>query len=357
VITSGDDYAIHQTSHPIAVPASGDLNHYDRYFFNGYTTGGELFFAAALGVYPNRDVIDAAFSVVRDGQQLSVLASGRCPTDRLRTAIGPIRVVVLAPLRMLRVVVDAPDQGLRAELVFRARTLPVQEPPFRRTAGHRTLFDYTRMTQWGGWDGWIDVDGEPVECSSSEVLGTRDRSWGTRPVGERAPGAPGPPPQFFWLWAPVNFDDVCVHFDVNEEGDGGRWHQTGLVVPVGAGEPTVMPAVDYRLAWRPGTRRIESFELDRVPWHGGRQTMRLTPVLDFQMVGIGYFHPEWSHGTWHGELAVTGERWPVPVDDPVALHHLHIQTLCHATLGDRRGIGILEQLVIGPHAPTGHEGF
>ena len=67
MLSAFDDYPIHQTGDPIAHTASGDLNHYDRYFFNGYTTDGALYFGAAMGLYPNRRVIDAAFSVVRDG--------------------------------------------------------------------------------------------------------------------------------------------------------------------------------------------------------------------------------------------------------------------------------------------------
>ena len=75
MLSAFDDYPIHQTGDPIAHTASGDLNHYDRYFFNGYTTDGSLYFGAAMGLYPNRRVIDAAFSVVRDGLQVSVHAS------------------------------------------------------------------------------------------------------------------------------------------------------------------------------------------------------------------------------------------------------------------------------------------
>jgi hypothetical protein len=357
VLTPADDYPLHQTSQPIAVPAGGDLDHYDRYFFNGYTADGSLYFAAALGVYPNRSVIDGAFSVVRDGWQVSVLASGRCPLDRRRTTVGPITVEVLEPMRSLRVVVDAVSSGLEADVVFRARTAAVAEPHFRRFDGVRAVFDYTRFTQWGAWDGWVAVDGTRVSCDPAAVLGARDRSWGTRPVGERAPGAPGPAPQFFWLWAPVNFPDVCTHFDVNEEGDGRRWHEFGAVVPTRSDVPEVARTVDYRLSWRPGTRRVASFEVDLVPWTGPTATVRLEPIVDFQMLGLGYLHPEWSHGTWHGESAVTGERWPLPVADPFAPHHLHVQTLCRATWGDRHGTGILEQLVIGPHAPTGLTGL
>ncbi|CAM5720936.1 hypothetical protein MAUB1S_00760 [Mycolicibacterium aubagnense] len=39
-------------------------------------------------------MIDAAFSVVSDGTQRSVFASGRLPLDRTLTAIGPIQIQI-----------------------------------------------------------------------------------------------------------------------------------------------------------------------------------------------------------------------------------------------------------------------
>ena len=55
-----DDYPIHQTALPVAHVASGDPNHYDRYWFNGYRD--DFYFAAGMAVYPNRGIIDAAFA-------------------------------------------------------------------------------------------------------------------------------------------------------------------------------------------------------------------------------------------------------------------------------------------------------
>ncbi len=49
VLSSFDDFPIHQTSQPVAQTAGTDLNHYDRYFFNGYTRDTRLFFALAMG--------------------------------------------------------------------------------------------------------------------------------------------------------------------------------------------------------------------------------------------------------------------------------------------------------------------
>jgi hypothetical protein len=259
-------------------------------------------------------------------------------------------------LQVLKVVVDAPEHGLQAELTFRARTAAIQEPPFFMRSGTRTVMDYTRLTQFGAWEGWVSVDGERIDCSPAEVLGSRDRSWGIRPVGERAPGAPGPVPQFYWLWAPISFADVCTHFDVNEWDDGRRWHESGYLVPLGDEPARAAVAVDYRLQWEPGTRWAAGFSLEIHDEAGDTHTVSLEPIYHFLMKGIGYTHPDWRHGTWKGDLVAGGDRWSLPAD-PLDPANVHVQTLCRATMGDRVGTGILEQFVIGPHSPTGLTGL
>lgn len=356
MLTSFDDYPIHQGTVPVAHTATADLNHYDRYFFNGYTRDASLYFAAAMGLYPNRHVSDAAFSVVVEGrEQINVHASRRAPDDRRdANTVGPIQVVVVEPLRILQVLVDAPEHGLRADLTFRARSEAIQEPHFFQQTGVRVLFDYTRLTQFGAWHGWIEVDGRRHDLDEAHTWGSRDRSWGIRPVGERGPaGAPTGDPQFYWLWAPINFETYSTHFDVNEYANGRRWHETAVWAPASDAHSEAMHAVDYRAQWRPGTRWATSFEIDFMPFDGPARTVVLEPLYEFQMLGIGYGHPEWTHGAWKGEIAVGGDRWALPVEDPLAPWHLHIQAICRARCGDDVGIGILEQFVIGAHEPSG----
>lgn len=66
MLTKGDDYPLHQTSEPIAF-AGTDRNFYDRYFFNGYSADGSVFFAAAMGFYPQLGIVDASFCVIAEG--------------------------------------------------------------------------------------------------------------------------------------------------------------------------------------------------------------------------------------------------------------------------------------------------
>lgn len=372
VLSSYDDFPIHQTTRPIAETATSDLNHYDRYFFNGYTRDTRLYFAVAMGLYPNRHVADASFSVVTDGgtadaEQISVHASRRAPADRAEAnEVGPIRVEVLEPLNALRVVVDSPEQGLRADLTFVRRSAPIEEGHFHHQVGARVVMDYTRLTQFGGWEGWIEIDGVLTDLSPGETLGSRDRSWGIRAVGERmSTGAPVADPQFFWLWAPLNFEKFSTHFDVNELFDGKRWHDSGFIAPIadadGSPPAEAMRDVSYEIAWRPGTRTAASFEVELTPWDGEPTLIRVEPLFEFHMAGLGYLHPEWGHGVWKGELEVGGERWSLPVDNPADPARVHVQALVRATtsggLGEHEGIGILEQLAIGRHDPTGLEGL
>lgn len=348
------------------------MNHYDRYFFNGYTRDTRLYFAAAMGLYPNRHVADAHFSVVVDGHmidahQINVHASRRAPLDRAdATYVGPIEVEVLEPLNALSLVVDAPQHGIRADLTFVRRSAPIQEPHFFHQVGQRVVMDSTRLTQFGTWEGWIEIDGERTDLMPGETFGSRDRSWGVRPVGEPAPtGAPVADPQFYWLWAPLNFETFSTHFDVNELFDGKRWHETGFVSVANTddiAEPAeAMRDVDYRVGWKPGTRSAEWFEIDLVPWQGEPSSIRLEPLFNFHMSGIGYGHPEWRHGAWKGESVVGGDRWDLPVEHPNAFENIHVQAIVRATtsggLGVHEGIGVLEQLALGRHDPTGLTGL
>lgn len=363
MITSFDDYPIHQTSEPVAHPESGDPGHYDRYFFNGYSKDGKLFFAAAMGLYPNRHVMDASFSVVLNGEQVSVHSSARAPFDRMQcNQVGPIGVEVVSPMKEHRITVETPEHGIRADVTFTCTSLPYEEPPFLVRAGNRTTMKYTRLTQLGKWQGWIEVDGQRHEIESSVVVGSRDRSWGIRGVGERVQlgAAVQQLPQFYWLWAPVCFEGFGTLFDVNEFADGERWHDSGAML---IGNDTIKHAheVSYVYDWEDNTRRSKSFQLNYTFGDSSAQ-LSFEPITHFQMLGLGYLHPEWGHGFWKGESAVGGERFSVPVETPMAMHHLHTQTLSRVKMtlstGEiHHGIGVLETLVLGAHAPSGFKGL
>jgi hypothetical protein len=347
VLSRLDDYPVHQTPEPVAHPASSDRNCYDRYFFNGHTRDGSLVFGAAMGLYPNRRVLDASFSLARGGLQHALHASRLAPDERTETRCGPIAVEVLEPMRALRLSVAAPE--LSADLVFRARGPALEEPRATRRVDGRVFMDSTRFTQFGRFEGWIEAGGERIAV---DALACRDRSWGIRPVGEPAGGAPGAPPQIYWIWSPLQFDDACLLFGSFEHADGRPWHAHAALQRDGAA-PEEMQRVAHRVRFEPGTRRAAAAVLELQPFANDPIRIELEPIARFQMLGIGYLHPEWGHGLWKGELAVASETWKLADLAPLDPRHLHVQQLCRARWGSRQGIGLLEQLAIGPHAPSG----
>jgi hypothetical protein len=355
MLTKGDDYPIHQTAEPIAY-AGTDRNFYDRYFFNGYQADGSDFFAIAFGVYPHLNIADAHISVVREAKQHCLHASRLLGMERMDLQVGPIGIEIVEPLRSLRIIVDALD-GIAADLTFNGRAFPVEEPRFTRRIGPRTFMDYTRMTQNGHWQGWIEVDGARHDIGGA--VGTRDRSWGVRPIGMADPQPTVPPalPQFFWAWSPVNFENGSLFFHNNADEMGRPWNSRAVWCPDGAAPGDMVESSDCSMAitLAPGWRHAASAVLDV----GGAQPLcaTFTPITTFLMRGIGYGHPEWTHGGWKGELAVVREDIDMNAITPGRADHLHIQAVSAVTLErggqTEQGIGILEQLIIGPYAPLG----
>ncbi|MEM8696543.1 MAG: hypothetical protein AAGE05_11020 [Pseudomonadota bacterium] len=360
MLTKGDDFPLHQTAEPMAVSGT-DRNFYDRYFFNGYSADGSLFFAAAMGLYPQLDIIDASFCLLIDGVQHNIRASRRMGSERLDLSVGPIQIEIVEALEQLRLTIADNDSPVTANITFTARHAPIEEPRFTRRNGPRMFMDYTRMTQSGSWSGTVNVDGMAHALSGDTHFGTRDRSWGIRPVGapESQPPPSGSLPQFYWLWAPLNFPDHATFFHTNDDADGEGWNRRAVIDALG-GEPVDYDSVEYGVRYKDGMRRVETLDVALKP--DGTAQLLIEPVgPDFHMSGLGYTHPVWGHGMDHGDLETAYDTIDA---ESAAAHeqlHWHIQAFARATLildgTEHRGHGILEQLLIGPHAPSGFAGL
>ena len=359
MLTKADDYPIHQTPEPIAYSGT-DRNFYDRYFFNGYAKDGSLFFAAALGVYPHVNVMDGAFCFIVDGKQHSVFGSRVLHMERLDTRVGPIEVEVIQPLEVLRVVANDPKNGIKADLRFTGRVKPIEEPRFTRRMGSWLAMDLTRLTQNGTWEGTIELKGKKHEIKPDRVWGTRDRSWGIRGIGARDP-QPNPyagEPQFYWLWGPLNFENAATFYHLNTDAKGEPWNTRGVIAPAGGrGDAEEMDDVSSRIEFKSGTRHAKRAHIEMKRKSGKAAKITLEPLYHFYMKGIGYGHPKWSHGSYHGELETGYEELSLADAAPADASNLHIQAICNVSLDDgsavSKGTGVLEQLVIGKHEPSG----
>ncbi|MFT7220046.1 MAG: hypothetical protein ACI8Z1_001663 [Candidatus Azotimanducaceae bacterium] len=369
MINKLDDYPIHQTPEPIAYPATSDRNVYDRTWFNGYSPDGSYYFGIGHAVYPHRGVMDCAFSVVQpDQRQHCFYGSRRAPQERTDMHVGPFRLEVIEPLRRTRLILDDNESGLACDLTFSARTGPIQEARQTLFSGSRRVMDATRFDQFGRWEGVIrHPDGE-IQVSSEVCLGTKDRSWGVRGVGEpEAGGAPVTPKGICFVWAPLFWEDHISHAIFFDGQRGEPLVREGLEAPLYASEADIpndeVDFVDrkltarHRIEYHPGTRLAKAAEIDLINLDDGVRTIKLEPQLKFMMKGLGYGHPEWKQGLWKGELAVGHESFDPRQLDHLAPENIHTQQIVKATDGEREGVGVLEQIVVGPYEPAGFKAF
>ena len=361
MLTKADEYPIHQTPDPIAYSGT-DRNFYDRYFFNGHSNDGNVFFGVAMGIYPHLNIIDASFSVRIGEQQYNLRASRHLNMERMDTFVGPIRVEVIEPLHILRIVVEDNEHGVAADLNFAGRHFPFEEKRTTRRVGPRILQDVTRMTQMGRYTGWLRAGGRDIRFGEDEPAhGVRDRSWGVRAIGDRDPQAPVPAQemQVWWYWLPVHFDDGVMLFLRNEDGDGKVWNHGLLTCPDGGGA-VHWPEAELDVALEPGTRWPTGAVVQTRDTEGRACTIEIEPGEKFFMQGLGYMHPEWNHGMNKGELAVAYDEIATREVADYAPPFQHVQAFAQVTVtpegGEPRlGTGAFEYIIIGRHEPSGLE--
>lgn len=356
-----DEYPLHQAPLSLRYAATSDRNFYDRCIFQAHDRTGDVFLITGLGVYPNLGVMDAYAVVRRRDVQHAVRASDVLSDDRLAPQVGPFRIEVLEPLRRIRLICDGDAHDLAFDLTFTGAFAAVDEPRHVQRMGTKVLLDACRFAQAGSFSGVLRVGDQEFTVDPDVWVGTRDRSWGIRPVGEAEP--PGrtsdePLEGFWWCWVPLRFDDYFLMVIVQEEADGHRILNEAVRVRSAASggrtEQLGWPEIDIR--YRPGTREpvgatLHLMQRGRRPLTVEIDTRAFIPLH----VGAGYGgDPEWSHGQWKGRNWIEGRRYDMT--DPQLVSRFPfgvIDHVAHATCEGQEGWGIFEHATFGRHDPSG----
>ena len=88
MLSSWDDYPVHQIPEPIRYVGTSDRNFYDRYYFNMHGSSDELFLVFGLGQYPNLGVQDAFAGLRAGGGDTLVFTSGGAISVMLQAVLG-----------------------------------------------------------------------------------------------------------------------------------------------------------------------------------------------------------------------------------------------------------------------------
>ncbi|MGW0396041.1 hypothetical protein ACWDYJ_35310 [Streptomyces sp. NPDC003042] len=359
-----DEYPIHQAPLSMKHNVSGDRNAYDRCIFHVFDHAGRAVLILGLGVYPNAGIIDAYATLRLGDELLAVRASDALTDDRMNLSVGPLSITVDVPLKQLtlRCPADPDDpQGLSYDITWTAEFPAVWEPHHVQRRGDRLMLEGRRFVQAGSVTGTIRAKGEEFILTPGEWTGTRDRSWGVRPI----PGEDGGraaeehrPEGFHWLWIPVRFEDRFVMVIAQEDADGHRTLSEAVqVFPEGSDRHDVQlgwPHTDIR--YRPGSRHpvgavVHLTDPARKPLELGVEILNSSPLA----VGAGYPPAgDWQHGTWQGRGWT--DRRVYDLSDPVAHPMAAFGVTDHSarfTLGGQIGHGIFEHGSFGRHDPSG----
>ncbi|WP_327412799.1 hypothetical protein [Streptomyces sp. NBC_01233] len=359
-----DEYPIHQAPLSMKHLVSGDRNAYDRCIFHVFDHAGRAVLILGLGVYPNVGVIDTYATLRLGDELLAVRASDALTDDRMNLSVGPLSITVDVPLKRLtlRCAADPADpDGLSYDVTWTAEFPAVWEPHHVQRRGDRLMLEGRRFVQAGGVSGVIRAKGEEFVLTPGEWTGTRDRSWGVRPIpGEEGGRAADEyrPEGFHWLWIPVRFEDRFVMVIAQEDADGHRTlNEAVQVFPEGSGRHDVQlgwPHTEIR--YRPGGRHPERAVVhltdpSRKPLELGVEILNSSPLA----VGAGYPPADdWQHGTWQGRGWT--DRRVYDLSDPAAHPLAAFGVTDHSarfTLDGRTGHGIFEHGSFGRHDPSG----
>jgi hypothetical protein len=354
-----DEFPIHQAPLPMNQVASSDRNFYDRSYFNAHDRTGDVFLVTGLGVYPNLGVIDAYATVRRGDRQWAVRFSDALDDhDRLAPAVGPYRVEIVDPLQQVRLVCDGDDHGLGFDLTWQGSFPAVDEEHHVMRTGPRAILDASRFAQVGSWSGVLRVDGAEIAVEPDVWLGTRDRSWGIRPVGDAEPpgrSADEPLEGFWWLYVPMRFDDFALVVIAQEQPDGFRTLNDAVrVFADGRVEQLGWPRVE--ITYRSGTRHPEHATLHLTQPDGKPLTVEVD-ALGFVALNVGSGYggdPDWTHGQWRGRGFAEGAVYDLT--DPAISGRIPFGVIDHvgrATCDGAEGWGLFEHGTFGRHDPSG----
>ncbi|MFD3808013.1 hypothetical protein ACFWTC_31460 [Streptomyces sp. NPDC058619] len=359
-----DEYPIHQAPLSMKHLVSGDRNAYDRCIFHVFDHAGRAVLILGLGVYPNAGVIDAYATLRMGDELLAVRACDALTDDRMNLSVGPLSITVDIPLKQLtlRCAADPDDPlGLSYDVTWTAEFPAVWEPHHVQRRGDRLMLEGRRFVQAGGVTGTVRANGEELVLAPGEWTGTRDRSWGVRPI----PGEDGGraaeeyrPEGFHWLWIPVRFEDRFLMVIAQEDADGHRTlNEAVQVFPEGSDRHDVQlgwPHTEIR--YRPGSRHpvsavVHLADPSRKPLELGVEILNSSPLA----VGAGYPPAaDWQHGTWQGRDWTDRRRYDL--SDPAAHPMAAFGVTDHSarfTLDGQVGHGIFEHGSFGRHDPSG----
>ena len=259
MLSSFDDYPLHQVIEPLRIPGTTDQN---------FSTASTSTRTTAVPRWPS----SPGWVVIRT--EAWSMHSWRCATTTSITSFGQAgHLVPIAPTRRWRNIdrgrrgIEDASADVRSQ--WRRRRIGpdldrcdtgTRGAAARTGAGRQNRHGHVPLHPDGNWHRAFAVADRTFDVAPDSWLGIRDRSWGVRPIGTPDTGgidAAAPPAGYLWNWVPMQFADRTIVFAVQEDSAGNRSVDEAVLVPTDPAASQIdLGAAQHDWTFVPGTRQV-----------------------------------------------------------------------------------------------------
>ena len=362
MLTKHDELLCHQTVATFDSVETSAREWTERIWIAVYDTSGECFLLAGLGIYANRNIMDAFACVNIKGEtQYNVRASRELRPAIDEFKVGPFSYDIIEPLEKVRFRLDENDYGLSCDIELEGTMPPHEEEPQIARVRGRVLENVLRYAQVGRPSGWITIDGKRYEIDKGNWRWVRDHSWGVRRGGgvPEAGVQPGEIPiGYVHNFTVMEFDDFGISHHLRETWDSKPLlFSGGIFHPYGSGkEELQLTSIDHSYQFHPDLRRTTGGSLIFHAIDGSKIEVSARALAYCCLKPGGYFgHRGFVHGMWMGSYYLDGYK--LDMTDPEVVKEVSFldEVMCEMRCGDKVGYGIIELVIVGKYPKYGYQ--
>jgi hypothetical protein len=316
MLVSFDEYPYHQITASFAGVGGTDPAWNDGHYICVADQAGRVSIVSTLRLYSNNDVMDGFVCIRHDGRQHNIRVSRRLRPDLTTLAVGPLRLELVEPMRVVRLVLEDNDHDIALDLTCTGSTLPYEDPAEVTRIDGRLISERMTYELTGTVAGTVRVGAASYELEPSSSSFFRNHSWGYQAGrgGPRLYAAPAPGGSRrvpgVRQWVLFDLPDHSGFYFVDPSGR----RASGQGALMFADHIVGVTNVEHELEFYEGGRRL------RAGWF--RLTDADGVVREYAVEDRGWVYPQGGgyfdgfddglgQGVYRGDYHVEGEVWDV----------------------------------------------
>jgi hypothetical protein len=315
VLLGFDEYPYHQITETFAGVAGSDPQWNDGHYICAADEAGTVALTSNVRLYSNNDVLDGFVCLRHSGRQHNLRLSRRLRPDLQTLGVGPLRMEIVEPLEVVRLILEPNERGIALDLTCRTVGVPYMGPIEITRVDGRLMSERATYELAGRCSGVVEVDGERIELDEGSASFFRNHSWGAQ-GGRGGPryGAPGPPRRRQGVRQWVLFNTPGYSGFYFEDPSGRAAAGKGAVLLPDRAVPA--RSVEHQLDFyeEGGGRRLRRGRFELSDGEGGTWPFEFEDLGWVYCQGGGYFggfDDGLGQGVYRGDYHTEGEVWDV----------------------------------------------